>query len=173
MWTCSSNLFEVALRTAIIYFFIFAALRLMGKREVGQMTLLDLLLILLLSNSVQNAMTGPDSSLIGGLTAAITLLLINILITRITYRSRKFSKIIEGSPVMLVHSGSILDANLENEKISREELLQALREHGIADFSEVHIAVLEIDGTISIVKRDELPSTDRPRGHIRLGKRSE
>jgi uncharacterized membrane protein YcaP (DUF421 family) len=143
----------------------------MGKREVGQMTLLDLVLILLISNSVQNAMTGPDTSVTGGLVAALTLLIINVLVTKLIYRSKKLSKIVEGSPVMLVHSGVILEKNLEDEKISKEELLQAVREHGIADFSEIYLAVLEVDGTISVVKRDELPSSPRPHSHIRFIRR--
>ncbi len=172
MWTLGSNLLEIVLRTSVIYLFILIGLRLVGKREVGQMTLLDLVFILLISNSVQNAMTGPDTSLTGGLAAALTLLVLNVVITRLIYRSRKLSKLVEGSPVMLVHSGELLAGNLEKEKISRDELQQALREHGIADFSEIHLAVLEIDGSISFIKKDELPSTHTPHRRIRFVKKN-
>ncbi len=171
MWNISSTLLEVALRTAVIYLALLIGLRLMGKREVGQMSVLDLVFILLLSNSVQNAMTGPDTSLTGGLAAALTLLLLNILITRVIYRNRKLSKLVVGSPVMLVHSGTVLTNNLEKEKISRDELLQAVREHGIADFAEIHLAVLEIDGTISFIKNDDLAPSHAPHRRARFIKK--
>src|SRR6266478_8964273 len=96
-------LIEIALRTAIIYLVVLLGVRLSGKREVGQMTPFDLTLLLLISNSVQNAMTGPDNSLIGGIAAAITLLLMNYVIAELSGANRRFRKFVQGQPSLLIH----------------------------------------------------------------------
>src|SRR5436305_2393944 len=96
-------LLEIVLRTAVIYCFVLLGVRLSGKREVGQMTPFDLTLLLLISNSVQNAMTGPDNSLIGGIAAAMTLLLMNYVIAELSGVNRKFRKVVQGQPSLLIH----------------------------------------------------------------------
>jgi uncharacterized membrane protein YcaP (DUF421 family) len=159
---------EIALRTVIIYIIVLAGIRLSGKREVGQMTLFDLVLLLLLANAVQNAMTGPDTSLTGGLVAVGSLLIVNTLVARISSRSRKFRRVLEGVPTVLIHKGELVKRNMENERINIDELRQVLREHGIATIEEVSLAMLEVDGTISVLKKDELPQVARPHHHIRF-----
>jgi uncharacterized membrane protein YcaP (DUF421 family) len=168
MLTWNSTLLEVALRTAIIYGVVLIGIRLTGKREVGQMASYELVLILLIANAVQNAMTGPDTSLTGGVVGACTLLLANAAVTRISSRSRKVRTLLEGTPTILIHQGKVLKKNLEKEHIAHEELEQALREHGVASIGEVGIAVLEVDGTISVLKKDELPTVVRPHHRIRF-----
>ncbi len=168
MWVFNVTLLEIALRTSLIYFVVLLGMRLAGKREVGQMTPFDLVLLLLISNSVQNAMTGPDTSVTGGLTAAATLLGLNTLVTLLVRRSRKLRKLVEGSPTLLVHDGKIQPQNMQKEKLTSDELFQALREHGIATVAEVQLAVLEIDGSISVLKKDEMPSVARPHHRIRF-----
>jgi uncharacterized membrane protein YcaP (DUF421 family) len=168
MWTLNISLLEVALRTVIIYVLVLAGIRLTGKREVGQMASYELVLILLLANAVQNAMTGPDTSLTGGIVGACTLLLANVMITRISSRSRKIRTVLEGTPTILIHQGKIMNKNMEKENIAHEELEQALREHGVSASADVGIAVLEVDGTISVLKKDELPSVVRPHHRIRF-----
>ena len=155
-------------RTAIIYAVVLAGIRLTGKREVGQMAPYDLVLLLLLANAVQNAMTGPDTSVTGGLVAAISLLVINTIVTQISSRSKKFRRILEGVPTLLIHNGTVVQKNLKKEHIAPEELSQALREHGIASVEEVGLAMLEVDGSISVLKKDELPATASPHHHIRF-----
>jgi uncharacterized membrane protein YcaP (DUF421 family) len=168
MLNFSETMLEIVIRTAIVYFVILVGIRLTGKREVGQMTPFDLALLLLISNAVQNAMTGPDTSVTGGIVAAATLLLLNAGITQIVWRNRKARKLIEGTPTLLIRHGKILQENLGKEKITADSLTQAMREHGIATIADVSIAVLEIDGSISVLKNDEVPPADRPHRHMRF-----
>ncbi len=149
-------LIEIALRTAVIYAVVLLGMRLSGKREVGQMTPFDLTLLLLISNAVQNAMTGPDTSLLGGVVAASTLLLLNYLIAEVSGGNRRFRKFVEGQPSLLVHDGEIITSHMAKEHVSMDELQRALREHGIASYHDVALAVLEVDGSISCLKYDEI-----------------
>jgi len=103
---------NIALRTAVIYAVVLVGVRLSGKREVGQMTPFDLTLLLLLSNSVQNAMTGPDTSLVGGVVAACTLLLLNYFVADLSGINRRFRKFIQGQPTLLVHDGTIIESRM-------------------------------------------------------------
>ncbi len=147
---------EIVLRTVVIYLVVLMGVRLSGKREVGQMTPFDLTLLLLISNSVQNAMTGSDTSLVGGIAAAITLLLLNYLIAELSGTNRRFRKVIEGQPTLLVHDGQLITAHMAKEHVSMDELERSLREHGINNYHDVALAVLEVDGSISCLKYDEL-----------------
>ncbi len=149
-------LIEIALRTAVVYMVVLLGVRLSGKREVGQMTPFDLTLLLLISNSVQNAMTGPDTSLFGGVIAAATLLLLNYLVAEVSGVNRRFRKLVEGQPSLLVHNGQIIASHMAKEHVSMDELQRALREHGISTYHEVALAVLEVDGSISCLKYDDL-----------------
>ncbi|MGB9071793.1 MAG: YetF domain-containing protein [Terriglobales bacterium] len=150
------TLLEIGLRTGVIYFLVLIGIRLSGKREVGQMTPFDLVLLLLISNSVQNAMTGPDTSLAGGAVAAATLLILNYLVAEVSGINRRFRKFIEGQPSLLVHNGEIIAAHLAKEHVSMDELERALREHGVATYKEAALAVLEVDGSISVLKYDDI-----------------
>jgi len=152
-------LIEIALRTAVIYAVVLLGVRLSGKREVGQMTPFDLTLLLLISNAVQNAMTGPDTSLLGGVIAASTLLLLNYLIAEVSGGNRRFRKFVQGQPSLLVHDGEIITSHMAKEHVSMDELQRALREHGIASYHDVALAVLEVDGSISCLKYDEIKPT--------------
>jgi uncharacterized membrane protein YcaP (DUF421 family) len=149
-------LLEIVARTIVIYLVVLIGVRLSGKREVGQMTPFDLVLLLLISNAVQNAMTGPDTSVLGGVAAAVTLLLVNRLVAALSGSNRRLRKVIEGEPTLLVHDGQIITANLAKEHVSMDELERALREHGINSCHDVALAVLEVDGSISCLKYDEL-----------------
>ena len=150
------TLLEIALRTGVIYLLVLIGIRLSGKREVGQMTPFDLVLLLLLSNSVQNAMTGPDTSLMGGTVAAITLLVLNFFVAEFSGVNRRFRKFIQGQPSLLVHDGEIIAAHMAKEHVSMDELQRALREHSIGTYHDVALAVLEVDGSISCLKYDEI-----------------
>jgi uncharacterized membrane protein YcaP (DUF421 family) len=154
-------LLQIVLRTGVIYLLVLIGVRLSGKREVGQMTPFDLTLLLLLSNSVQNAMTGPDTSLAGGAVAAATLLMLNYLVADVSGASRRFRKLVQGQPSLLIHDGKIIESHMEKERVSMDELHRALREHGINRVDQVALSVLEVDGSISCLKYDEIkPDAD-------------
>jgi uncharacterized membrane protein YcaP (DUF421 family) len=152
-------LLEIAVRTTVVYLLVLTGVRISGKREVGQMTPFDLTLLLLLSNSVQNAMTGPDTSLAGGAVAATVLLVLNYLIANLAGANRRFRKFIQGQPSMLIHDGQVIEAHMAKEHVSMDELECAMREHGIASYHQVAIGVLEIDGSISFIKYDDINPT--------------
>ena len=149
-------LLQIVLRTGVIYLLVLMGVRLSGKREVGQMTPFDLTLLLLLSNSVQNAMTGPDTSLMGGAVAAGTLPILNYLIAEVSGANRRFRRVIQGQPTLLVHDGKTIESHMAKEHVSMDELQRALREHGINSTDQVALAVLEVDGAISCLKYDEI-----------------
>ena len=149
-------LLEIALRTAVVYAVVLLGVRLSGKREVGQMTPFDLTLLLLISNGVQNAMTGSDTSLLGGVVAAATLLILNYFVAEFSGANRRFRKLVQGQPSLLVHDGKIIEGHMAKEHVSMDELQRSLREHGIASYHDVALAVLEVDGSISCLKYDEI-----------------
>lgn len=171
MFTFDWNLATIFLRTAIVYSCVLIGLRLSGKREVGQMTPFDLVLLMLLANAVQNAMTGPDTSVTGGLVAAATLLVVNLLVTRFVWRNRRLRKFVEGTPTLLIHHGVILEANLARERISLDDLHEIIRERGVESVKDVGLAVLEVDGTISVLKNDELPKVHKSQHRMRFLRR--
>jgi uncharacterized membrane protein YcaP (DUF421 family) len=152
----SHVLLQIVLRTGVIYLLVLIGVRLSGKREVGQMTPFDLTLLLLLSNSVQNAMTGPDTSLLGGAVAASTLLIVNYFVADLSGANQRFRRIIQGEPSLLVHDGKPIEAHMAKERVSMDELDRAIREHGISSVDQVALAVLEVDGSISCLKYDEI-----------------
>jgi uncharacterized membrane protein YcaP (DUF421 family) len=172
MWTNDITVILLIIaRTLIVYLAVMIGIRLSGKRELGQMTALDFVLLLLVANTVQNAMTGPDTSVNGGLIAAATLLIANFVVTRLILKNRAARKFIDGSPTMLIYHGKVIQKHLDAEKITIDDLNQALREHAVAAIEEVSIAVLEIDGSISVVKNDEMPKSKSPHHRIRFLKR--
>ncbi len=141
----------IAFRTLVVYLFILAAFRFSGKREVGQLAPFDFALVLLIANSVQNAMVGLGGSLAGGLAAAAVLLLANLGLGRLARRSRKVDRLLRGQERILVNRGHVDQEALHAEGISHEALLQALRENGCATLADCRLAVLEVDGHISVI----------------------
>src|SRR5581483_4423308 len=142
------------------------ALRLFGKREVGQFTLYDLVFVLLVANAVQPAMTGPDASLLGGVLIITTLVLVNFVIGRLD-TVPFLHRVLTPQPTLVIKDGEILADRLRKEGIDREELEMAVREHGLADVAEVALGVLEPDGSVSIVPKD----TGVRRGNRRIRRR--
>jgi len=164
-------LLNILLRTSVIYLLVLAGVRIMGKREVGQMTPFDLTLLLLLSNSVQNAMTGPDTSLAGGMVAATTLLVLNYWAAELSGLNRRFRRWIQGSPSLLIHNGELITSHMAREHVSEDEVMRALREHGICTLHEVALGVLEVDGTISLLKYDDVPGAKEHPKRLKFLKR--
>jgi uncharacterized membrane protein YcaP (DUF421 family) len=158
-----SNLLDIVVRTAIVYGFLFVAIRLSGKRQVGQLSLLELIVILIISDAVQNSMVGENTSIWGGLVAVATLITIDRVVSRMTDRSVKLRRLVEGEPRILIWNGTIQQAALLEEGIALDEIQAAVRAHGLATTNRVQLAVLETDGSISVVgKADHPPGFVRP-----------
>ena len=149
-----SDLPSVILRTAIVYVCLVLGFRFLGKREAGQLSTLDLVVLLVIANAVQNAMVGPDASLDGGLVAAVTLLVLNLIVIRSITRSSLWERVFEGEPTLLVKDGAYLEKSIRREGLAQEEVDMAVREHGIDSVSDVRVAYLEPDGTISVIPID-------------------
>ena len=159
MWRLSVPWWELILRVVIIYAFLLVLLRLSGKRQVGQLAPFDLVLLLVLSNAVQNAMNGGDNSLLAGLISAVALVLMNYLVGLATYKSKRIEALVEGRPEVLIHNGRLFADVMEREKLTHHELNAALRAAGCACVEEVHFAILENNG-VSSVQRKKEPSRD-------------
>ena len=167
MWDLQVPAWELAVRATGIYLAVLLGLRLFGKREVGQFTLIDLVLILLLANAVQPAMTGPDTSLTGGLVIIVTLIIVNRAIAFARGKLPFVQWLVESPPTTLARDGEWVPGALEREELSQEDVTMALHEHGLTDVSEVKLAVLEGDGMISVVPLDPAKAGPRrPRARI-------
>ncbi len=142
---------DIIFRSAAVYLFMVIALRLFGKKELSQLNTADVILILLISNSVQNAMVGTNSSLLGGFAAASVLFIINYILKKLMYKYKKFSDFMLEKPEILIHNGTLDFKNLGKLNITNNELKEAMREHGVEKFADVKLAMLEIDGNISII----------------------
>ena len=153
MWSMSIQWWEFILRGVIVYFFLIVLLRISGKRQIGQMAPFDLVLLLVLSNAVQNAMNGGDNSVIGGLISACTLVGMNWVVGLLTYKSKTIEAFIEGRPELLIHNGQLFNAVMEREKLTHHELMSALRAAGCATVEEVKAAMLESNGNISVIPK--------------------
>lgn len=143
---------NLLIRAVVVYLSILILLRISGKKQMGQMGATEFVAILLISNAVQNSMNGGDNSLVGGLLLAFVLIGLSTLISYLTYKSKLMSHILEGTPTLLVHKGKILHENLKKEILSLDELKILLRKQGIEHLSEIHTAIMEADGSLSITK---------------------
>ncbi len=148
---------EKIIRPIIVYAFLLIAFRLAGKRELGQMTPFDLIVLLTISNILQNAMIGNDNSLGGGIIGALTLFFMNGLLSRLTLRFPGLARALEGEPTTLIENGRIVEPNLRREVMTLEELQHSLRKHdlGWEDVSQIQRALLELDGTVTIQLKRE------------------
>jgi uncharacterized membrane protein YcaP (DUF421 family) len=145
---------EKIIRSIAVYLFLLVALRLAGKRELGSASTADLIVILLISNTVQNAIIGNETSLIGGLFGAAILLAMNWAIARIEYHHSGFKRLVEGTPCVLIRDGAVDMEALHSQEMTREELLAACRSQNVADFTRIKVATLETNGMITIVPFD-------------------
>jgi uncharacterized membrane protein YcaP (DUF421 family) len=150
MFTPSIAIAELILRAVIVYAFILLLLRLIGKKHVGEMAPFDLVVLLILSESVQNALVADDTSVTGGLVVAATLFGASQLMGHVTWRSKKLARIFEGTPRVLIRNGRILNDVLAREQVTRSELLEAVRREGCTSPAKVRYAVLENDGSITV-----------------------
>ncbi len=158
------SLFFIIISSLVVYLFIITAIRIFGKREISQLSVVDLVFILLISNAVQNAMVGGNITLlIGGLVAAATLFFANYFMGELFFRSKRFSRFVQGEPLMLIYEGKPIIEHLKKAKITNDELEASIREHGVEHISEVNLAVLERDGNISVLSDNYKHKTIRKR----------
>ena len=147
-----SSLVDVAIRTAIVYAVLIVGLRIAGKREVGQLSIFDLIVLLVIADAVQNSMVGENTTLAGGIIAAFTLITLDKLLDLLSSRSRRIRRLLEGEPVELIRDGVADEEALRKEGIDRDHLAAVLRAHGVLEPSEVKLAVLETSGAISVIQ---------------------
>ena len=153
MWHMSVPWWEFVIRAGIVYFFVLAVLHFTGKRQIGQLAPFDLVLLLILANAVQNAMNAGDNSLVGGLISAASIVSLNYFVGLLAFKSKTVELIIEGRPQILIHNGELFEDVLKREKLSRHELMAALRGAACDNIEDVRIAVLENNGRISVTPR--------------------
>jgi len=151
MWNMAVPWWELIVRGIVVYLFLLALLRITGKRQVGQLAPFDLVLLLVLANAVQNSMNAGDNSLIGGLITAATLIGLNFMVSLVTHGNKKLEAIIEGRPQILIHNGKLFEDVMEKAQLTHHELNAALRRSGCSSVAEVHSAILENNGAISVV----------------------
>ena len=145
---------KIVLSSVSVYIFIVVSIRFFGKNELAQLSVIDLVFILLISNAVQNAMVGTDSTLGGGLVAATSLFIVNYVFKRLMYRFPKINRLIQGEPLLLIYNGKINLKNVNKAKISMDEIMETIREHGVAKVEQVDLAILEVDGNISVMSQE-------------------
>ncbi len=155
----------IVAKVTVVYLFLVIGLRLLGKRELGQMTVYDLVLLIVLANAVQNAMVGTDTSLVGGLIAGTTLLILNRLFNAAMNRSKHLRAVMVGEPSLIVNNGHLIRPHMQKEGVTKEQVMAALREHGLTRLDQAQIAVLEVDGSISVVPSGS--NVMRSRRHFR------
>jgi uncharacterized membrane protein YcaP (DUF421 family) len=141
-------------RTVLLYLFVVLALRLLGTRELGERSAFDLVLIVVIGNAIQNALVAGDNTLTAGLVSAATLLLVNLGFSKLLNRFPRLEKSLSGEPVVLISDGRSQPERMRQEGVSHDELIAALREHGVLRVEDVRLAVLETDGAISVVPQD-------------------
>jgi len=153
LWKTSQPWWEFVIRALLVYGFLLLVLRLTGKRQVGQLSPFDLVLLLVLSNAVQNSMNGGDNSVAGGFILVLTLVGVNALVSWLAFRSKKMELLIAGRPRILVHDGAVIESALVQEQISRHELMAAIRQVGLSEIEEVRVAILESNGRINVIRK--------------------
>ncbi|MFD0941848.1 DUF421 domain-containing protein [Pedobacter boryungensis] len=142
---------DIALRSLAVYVFMLTAIRLTGKKEFSQLNTIDVVLILLISNAVQNAMVGNNTSLLGGLAAAAVLFILNYALKKLMFNNKGIREFISQRPEILIHDGKLDFKKLSHLGISDDELKEAMREHGVEHYKDVKLAIFEVDGNISII----------------------
>ena len=153
MWSLSLPWWEFILRAAIVYAFLLVILRITGKRQTGQLAPFDLVLLLVLSNAVQNSMNGGDNSVLGGVISAGTLIALHYFVAFVTFKSKTLEAWIEGTPRMLIHNGVLNEEVMRGELLTHHELAAALRSAGCTDIAHIHVATLENNGQITVSLR--------------------
>ena len=146
---------HLVIRATVVYIAVLMLLRVAGKRQVGQLNMTQFVALLLISNAVQNSMNGGDNTITGGIISALVLIVLSFFFSFLTYHSKDWENFVQGSPTLLIHHGKLLRENLRRELMSIRELKVLLRKQGIHDLSDIEEAVLESDGFISVIRKND------------------
>lgn len=146
---------DIVVRSLAVYFFMVIAVRVFGKNQLSQLNAGDVILLLLISNAVQNAMVGPNNTLIGGIVAALVLFVANFIVKKFIFKNKFIKELIEDHPYILVKDGKVFPDVLKKVQISEDELEESIHEHGMENISDVKLAILEVDGNISVISIDK------------------
>lgn len=158
MWQLQTSWYELVIRSIVIFFFTFILIRIWGKKHLAQVNLFDFMLLLIMSESLQNSLVGDEKSITGGIIAISTLILCNVFLNKISFNSKKAEKILEGVPKVLIKNGKVNEEIKNNVKITDAELLEALRMEGVNRVNDVAEAVMEANGHITVIKKEGLRS---------------
>lgn len=153
MWNLETPWYELVIRGTCVYVFMFILLRIWGKKHLGEFAAFDFILLLFISEAVQNSLVDDDKSIFGGMIVILTFLFWNALINKVTYRYRKLEIMIDGRPKILIKDGNLNKDIMKKEQITEQELHEALRENGVLDIKQVKQATIEINGHISVVEQ--------------------
>ncbi|HEY3211415.1 MAG TPA: YetF domain-containing protein [Actinomycetota bacterium] len=144
---------ERAVRAIVVYVFLLVLFRVFGRRELGQLTGFDIIVLLTISNILQNSMIGNDNSVIGGMIGAAVLLAANLTLAYVVFRSRRAERLIEGGPKILIQDGKLQETQVSSELLTEQDLISAVHREGLESFDDVHLAIAEPNGMISIIPR--------------------
>ena len=156
LWVPSLPFAHILIRAAVVYVFVLLLLRVSGKRQIGQMGPAEFVALLLVSNAVQNSMNGGDNSITAGLVLAAVIMGLSGAIGWLSYRSKRIADLVQGRPMMLVYKGELLAHNLAKSRVARRELHVMLRHQGFEDLKGIHEAILEANGTLSVVRTTDI-----------------
>ena len=151
----SISYLELLIRVAVVYIGVLVLLRISGKRQIGQLSAIEFVSIILISNAVQNSMNGGDNSLVGGLVLAMGLVVLSTVTAILSFKHRKFRHFVEGVPTIVIREGKVLEPCLKRERLTREELTTMLRKQNIHNTDHVQIGILESDGTLTVSLKEE------------------
>ncbi len=168
----TTSLLEIVLRCLAVYSFMILGLRIFGKNQLSQLNAGDVVLLLLISNAVQNAMVGSNVTLEAGLLAALVLFVVNFILKKIIFKNPKLREVIQSEPEILVRDGIIDLKKMKEEEITTDELYETIREHGVEHIKNVKLAVLEVDGNISVVSMDNNDKTNFTRHKRKFPRKS-
>ncbi len=149
MWTMDVPLLDKIVRSVVVYAFLVIVFRITGKRQVGQLTPFDLVVLLIVSNALQNALIGPDNSVSGGLVGALVIFVMNGVVAHLSFHSKRFERLVQGEATPLVHDGHVRQDAMRRELITHDDLMAALRDAGMVSLEEVRFAMLEANGKIT------------------------
>lgn len=155
MWEMNASVFELVIRAVVIYLSLFIMFKIWGKKHIGEVAAFDFLLMLIISEAVQNSLIGKDSSVQGGLISVATLLILASIMNIISYYSRNAERMLEGTPKVIIRDGKIMEQVLKKERISLPELLESIREQGVVHLHDIHLAMLEANGKISVIRQPQ------------------
>lgn len=155
MWDLSTPWQELVMRAASVFILLFLMFKIWGKKHLGQMAAFDFVLLLIMSEAVQNSLVDGDKSIPGGLIVIATFMVLNSLMNIISFHSRKAERFLEGSPKVIIRDGKLMEDVLNKEKISLPELLECVREEGVLHLKDIGLAVLEANGKISVIKKED------------------